>query len=116
MKKVIFSILLGLSVFGTVHSESYWVKLYEQKGVTTYFDYSRLDSEKHRGWFKTIIPDGIGLELKEGDCSERKIRTIHMTIYDDKMRFIGEEDYPSSDLEYVTPDSNGEKQLNVLCW
>lgn len=116
MKKWLISFLLGLSVFGTVHGESYWVKLYEQKGVTIYFDYSRLDSEKHRGWFKSITPDGIGLELIEGNCTEGKTRTVHMTIYDDKMRFIGEEDYPSSDWKYVTPDSNGEKQLNVLCW
>ena len=115
MKKLIIVLLLGLSMFGTVHGESDWIKLYEGEDGKIYFDYSRLDSKKHQGWIEFVHKNGIGVSLYESNCKDKKIRTIHTTMTDSDGNFIGKEESPSN-WEYVIPDSNNEKILEVLCW
>ncbi|KAB7732001.1 hypothetical protein F5984_07225 [Rudanella paleaurantiibacter] len=128
------SLFIILFTFLVTHSSAQdWI--YVSTGVNHDKFYIKLGGVTENGylkvWTKTLkkslkytkrgknysIPNGFVIDLNECDCKNRRSRFLSGVYYSSKNIVVHSEDVDEYDLKwfYVSPDSIGEKILDIVC-
>jgi hypothetical protein len=116
MKKIL--LLLSLFTFSLSYSQD-WKHLFETESETYYYK----PNTSETAWVKTIFKRQRSSEwLTEYeithwkfDCNSRKLGVISQTLCSKDGKVVDSAKIKETVMDYVIPDSKGEKLLKVFC-